>query len=779
MSRHFTRLLAPSIALFCLALVLSPGPVTDVSAAPASPPARIVGWNNLGMHCMDGDYSVFSLLPPFNTFHAQLVVNGLLVTNPAGYNVTYEAVADPAGSINTTSIGKTNFWTWVNALYGLDPAPDVGLLGVAMPGAGNTPRAMNFQGAGNWWTAEGLPIVPTDDQSGVNPYPMVRITARDGSLNVLATTDVVLPVSAEMTCTACHASGTVAQPGTGWVNDADPERDYRMNILRYHDDMEGGRPEYAAALAAKGYNASGLYASVVTDANPVLCADCHVSNALYEYGYHGISGIRSLTQAMHGRHASVTDPATGIVLNAGDRTACYLCHPGSATRCLRGAMGKATATDGTPEMQCQSCHGTMSVVGQPGRQGWLDEPTCQNCHTGTATLNSGQIRYANAYSSPGIRRVAADATFATNADTPAPGFSLFRLSKGHGGLACEACHGATHAEYPATAGANDNETTVRLQGHAGMLAECAICHGNVSALAYGGGPHGMHSVGQDWVDRHPDLLEGGSLSVVSCQSCHGTDYRGTVLSRSQADRTLNADDFGTKHVWRGQTIGCHNCHDGPRSESPPHNPPPVAGNLMAATLPETPVAVTLSSTGGGTLTYRIVSSPVHGTVALAGNQATYKPDAGFLGNDVFTFAVSNGFVDSNLATVYVTVKNAPIPPPVIETIDLAVSWLSLGLAKGKFRGTLEIANTGATSSPKTTLSLLLSTDQIADPGDLVLKPANVSALKVGILKVIKLKPKLPAGTTTTGRYFIAVVNPDGVFGETTLTNNTAVYGPLP
>ena len=33
----------------------------------------VVGWNNLGMHCMDGDYSVFSLLPPYNTIHAQLI----------------------------------------------------------------------------------------------------------------------------------------------------------------------------------------------------------------------------------------------------------------------------------------------------------------------------------------------------------------------------------------------------------------------------------------------------------------------------------------------------------------------------------------------------------------------------------------------------------------------------------------------------------------------------------------------------------------------------------
>ena len=126
-----------------------------------------------------------------------------------------------------------------------------------------------------------------------------------------------------------------------------------------------------------------------------------LSNALSDYGFTGIGGVRPLTQAMHGRHASVADPSTGIVLNAGSRDACYLCHPGSTTKCLRGAMGKAIAADGTPEMQCQSCHGTMSAVGQAGRPGWLDEPACQNCHTGTATVNSGQIRYTSVFTSPG------------------------------------------------------------------------------------------------------------------------------------------------------------------------------------------------------------------------------------------------------------------------------------------------------------------------------------------------------------------------------------------
>jgi hypothetical protein len=46
------------------------------------------------------DYSVLSLLPPYNTIHAQLIdPQGNLVTNTAGYTVTYQAIADPDGSI--------------------------------------------------------------------------------------------------------------------------------------------------------------------------------------------------------------------------------------------------------------------------------------------------------------------------------------------------------------------------------------------------------------------------------------------------------------------------------------------------------------------------------------------------------------------------------------------------------------------------------------------------------------------------------------------------------
>lgn len=50
----------------------------------------VVGWNNLGMHCMDADFSVFAILPPYNTVNAQLIdASGHLVTDATDLSLTY------------------------------------------------------------------------------------------------------------------------------------------------------------------------------------------------------------------------------------------------------------------------------------------------------------------------------------------------------------------------------------------------------------------------------------------------------------------------------------------------------------------------------------------------------------------------------------------------------------------------------------------------------------------------------------------------------------------
>ena len=335
------------LALTCFGLGLRPIQAASVS---------IIGWNDLGMHCMDGlDDSVFSILPPYNTIHAQVIQNGRLLTATNGLTVTYEAVADPSGSINTTSQGKVNFWDYAAALYGANLAPDVGLAGFAMPGTNNLPQAMAFDTAAHWYTATGIPIVPYDDADRKNPYPMMRLTVRDSANTVLATNAIVLPVSDEMNCQACHLSGspTGFPPAAGWLWNCDPVEDYRLNILQLHDDLHLGSDAYATALVQAGYNTNGLVATVTRDAKPILCARCHASNALPGTG---LPGIPPLTRSVHAMMATAIDPDTGQPLSAAEnRAACYRCHPGSQTQCLRGAMregGRQRRDDGhaVPEL---------------------------------------------------------------------------------------------------------------------------------------------------------------------------------------------------------------------------------------------------------------------------------------------------------------------------------------------------------------------------------------------------------------------------------------------
>jgi hypothetical protein len=517
------------------------GNVDLTNPVPTQGSYTVIAWNDLGMHCVDGkDYSVFSILPPYNNLHAQVLQRDLsdnkLVSS--GISVTYESVADANGSINTSSSGKTNFWDWVQRLFGVSPRNDVGLTGSPTPS--RTPAAMTFSAADRWWQAVGIPITPYDDAGAKNFYPMVKVVARDSAGQVLASTSVVLPVSDEMSCKTCHASNSgssAARPAAGWINDAaDAEKDWKKNILRLHDEKHPNAVTQGGKQMS--YSHGSLLASAVAG-EPVLCAGCHQSNAL---GTSKVGQIPPLTTAVHSRHAGVIDPVTNASLEANpSRSACYQCHPGSVTKCLRGAMGNATDSNGNMLIDCQNCHGGMSEVGRSGREGWLDEPTCQNCHD-RAAPGSAFTRYTSVFTAGMAVRPTIDRLFATQANVPAQGKSLFRASTGHGGLQCEACHGATHAEYPSSH-ANDNVQSIALQGHAGTLRECGTCHTAAPSNAIDGGPHGMHVIGTAWVSQHRHV--GWSAA---CAVCHGSDARGTFLSKTAT----------------GQVVGCYNCHKGPK-----------------------------------------------------------------------------------------------------------------------------------------------------------------------------------------------------------------------
>ena len=87
------------------------------------------------------------------------------------------------------------------------------------------------------------------------------------------------------------------------------------------------------------------------------------------------------------------------------------------------------------------------------------------------------------------------------------------------------------------------------------------------------------------------------------------------------------------------------------------NHAPVAAGQSVSTLEDTalPVALTGSDVDGDVLSFSIVSGPAHGSLTGTGASRTYTPQANYAGPDSFTFKVNDTSVDSNVATVSITV----------------------------------------------------------------------------------------------------------------------------
>ena len=187
---------------------------------------------------------------------------------------------------------------------------------------------------------------------------------------------------------------------------------------------------------------------------------------------------------------------------------------------------------------CASCHGNVSYVGTNGaRNPWFIEPACQMCH------NTSQ-RFATTFVN-GTWRKTADTTFATNANVPITVANLYRFSQEHGTVFCSGCHGSPHAEYP-TLQANDSVYPTKLRRYVAKITECSTCHSSTLATTGNGGPHGLHTVGQAWVDFHHDYVDSHGSQSYLLRTVTGANYKGLALSAAKVARTFNGGDYGTK-----------------------------------------------------------------------------------------------------------------------------------------------------------------------------------------------------------------------------------------
>jgi len=403
------------VALFVAATLAVSIPAPVVRAAPVAPgttlvtgPYVLLSWNDLGMHCMNQLHARFSVLPPYNNLDAQLIRRGDATHKPQ--LVTQDVTVGYSFPGNTTSVTKTDFWTYAYALFGVTLPPDIGLTGLGLSG--------NMVVVGPRYRAEGIPLTPFLDATPTveSPYQQALVIARDGLGAELARSHPVAPVSVELSCVSagCHAS--------------------EQAILQGHEAVTGFDP-------------------AVT---PILCAKCHADPVL---GAPGRPGAGYFSFRMHDQHKFLDEQMSGTAL-------CYKCHPGQNAKCLRGVMNNRFG------MVCQDCHGNMVEMSnsiETGRIPWLNEPSCRNCHTERFGEPVGQ---------------------------------LFRQSTGHGGVMCEGCHNSTHAEWPSFR-PEDNDNIIALQGMAGPLADCRVCHTVTPTVP---GPHGIDAT----TSVADEVLAGGS-----------------------------------------------------------------------------------------------------------------------------------------------------------------------------------------------------------------------------------------------------------------------------
>ncbi|MBS1708502.1 MAG: hypothetical protein JSS65_07235 [Armatimonadetes bacterium] len=357
---------------------------TEPLPAPKPPPSAaesytVFAYNDLGMHCLNKDFSELCVLPPANTLRAQVIRRG---SSPEIIFENLQVKYSVPG--NTQSATKTNFWKYAKPLFGVQLPTNVGLFGFGLSGQMQPTSDRDY-------AAFGIPLTQITDAGVDDSYQLAKVDVFQSGVKVASTQNVV-PVSWEMSCNQCHkATSRTTMEGS---------------ILVAHDKRHG----------------TNLYAK-----RPVLCASCHADPAL---GAPGVSGVKSLSAAMHGAHA----------LRMPDQTSentCYACHPGPKTQCLRD-VHKANG------MTCSTCHGGMTQVANPARRPWQDEPKCGDCHRVPG----------HEYEQPG---------------------KLFRDSVGHNGVKCIVCHNSPHAIAPSS-NPRDNVQAVTKQGHAGTIDTCTVCH---------------------------------------------------------------------------------------------------------------------------------------------------------------------------------------------------------------------------------------------------------------------------------------------------------------
>lgn len=191
------------------------------------------------------------------------------------------------------------------------------------------------------------------------------------------------------------------------------------------------------------------------------------------------------------------------------------------------------------------------------------------------------------------------------------------------------------------------------------------------------------------------VLDGTGLAVAAS----ARDESLPALASAGSDRVLIAyEDAGAQSVVARRAA---------------FNPPPVAAAQSVSTPEDVALAVTLFASDA--TSYAIVSGPAHGTLTGSPPSVTYTPAGDYHGPDSFTFWANDGFRDSNVATVSITVvavndgptalaqslstlEDAPLAVTLAGT-DVDADGLGYSVVTAPAHGTLAGTAPGLTYTP--------------------------------------------------------------------------------
>lgn len=303
----------------------------------------------------------------------------------------------------------------------------------------------------NLMEATGIPFAPFDDQGRENPYPLVRVQASSGT-TVVATSDVVLPVSGETSCSNCHAAPAddpannrstlptdaltaASLPLARAIQDPDPNMPDRVslewatdiNILRLHDLLHG--PSYATKNGTQATQAtpctinsstpngsvSCLTNKALVQGVPIVCQTCHYTPAL-DLAQVGPLGGPAGTNA-NGRNQLIHQTNSRVMHNRhGQFTTLFPVIPAPIQNPTTGDITNQAARQTALEQNCYQCHpgkNTKCLRGAMFNGGVL----CSDCHGSLTQIGNDFSRNVSS-SSTGANAFILASDFYTNAATP-------------------------------------------------------------------------------------------------------------------------------------------------------------------------------------------------------------------------------------------------------------------------------------------------------------------------------------------------------------------------